>query len=71
MYICICYGVNDKTIRNETRCGRGSLSDLKKNFGLGNKCGQCIGPAQKVILEETHPVELLKFSYNKIGTTKK
>ncbi len=71
MYICICHGVNDKTIRNEARCGRGSLSDLKKNFGVGDQCGQCVHAAQKVVLEETPISELLKIPFNKKGFPKK
>ncbi len=59
MYVCICNSVNDKQIRREVREGRGRISQLKQNLGVGTQCGQCVNHAREVVFEETPISEFL------------
>lgn len=50
MYICMCYGVTDKAIKQlvETH-GVGNLRALREHLELGSQCGRCIQMAQTII----------------------
>nr|WP_297347752.1 bacterioferritin-associated ferredoxin [uncultured Glaciecola sp.] len=50
MFVCMCYGITDKQIKNavETR-GVGNMRELKKVMALGSQCGKCIELAQEII----------------------
>ena len=50
MYICLCYGVTDKTIKQAVRDhGVGNMRDLREVMDLGGQCGKCVQMAQQVI----------------------
>ena len=50
MYICLCYGVTDKTIKQAVRDhGVGNMRDLREMMDLGSQCGKCVQMAQQVI----------------------
>lgn len=49
MYVCLCKGISDRTIQQAVINGRGSLKELKANFGLGAQCGRCTSHAREVI----------------------
>ncbi|MBE7437447.1 MAG: (2Fe-2S)-binding protein [Spirochaetales bacterium] len=42
MYVCICQGVNEKTIRSAMEQGATTVGDLKRCAGVGTACGQCL-----------------------------
>lgn len=50
MFICMCYGITDKQIKNAVENhGVGNIRDLKKTMSLGTQCGKCIDMAQEII----------------------
>ena len=50
MYICLCYGVTDKTIKQAVRDhGVGNMRELREMMDLGGQCGKCVQMAQQVI----------------------
>ncbi|MFO6423206.1 (2Fe-2S)-binding protein [Motilimonas sp. KMU-193] len=44
MYICICKGITDKTIRQAVADGK-TFKMLKRELGLATQCGTCIEAA--------------------------
>ena len=50
MYICLCYAVTDKQIKQAVlKDGVGSMRELRQQLSLGSQCGKCIKAAQAVI----------------------
>ncbi len=50
MFVCMCYGVTDKDIRNAVQQdGVGNLRELRQQLDLGSQCGKCIQMAQQII----------------------
>jgi bacterioferritin-associated ferredoxin len=50
MFICMCYGVTDKTIREAVQSqGVGNLRELRQHVELGSNCGKCVQMAQQII----------------------
>ena len=52
MYVCMCYGVTDKAIRQAVESeGVGNLRELRQHLSVGSQCGRCIQMAQSIIDE--------------------
>ena len=53
MYVCICRQITESKIREVCRKGDGatSLSDLRKQLGVGVECGKCSSHARAVLRE--------------------
>lgn len=50
MFVCMCYGITDKQIKNAVEThGVGNMRELKKVMTLGSQCGKCVELAQEVI----------------------
>ena len=50
MFVCMCYGISDKTIRAAVQeNGVGNLRDLREHMEIGSQCGKCIQMAQNII----------------------
>ncbi len=50
MYVCMCYGITDKTISSVVKSqGVGNIRELRQHLELGSQCGKCIQMAQEVI----------------------
>lgn len=50
MYICVCYGVTDKQVKQAVvEDGVGNMRELRQKLGLGGQCGKCVQMAQQVI----------------------
>lgn len=50
MYVCMCYGVTDKTIQQAVHeHGVGNMRQLRELLQLGGQCGKCIQMAQSII----------------------
>ncbi|GEA10443.1 bacterioferritin-associated ferredoxin [Alteromonas sp. KUL49] len=50
MFVCMCYGVTDKDIRNAVQSeGAGNLRELRSHLNLGTQCGKCVQMAQEII----------------------
>lgn len=54
MYICLCNGVTDRTVRDAVRSGVDSLSELTAKTGCGACCGSCLPLAQEIMEGESH-----------------
>jgi bacterioferritin-associated ferredoxin len=58
MYVCICHGITDLTIKQVVReDGVGNMRQLREKLGVGSQCGKCVQMAQSmidsVIIDET------------------
>lgn len=52
MYVCLCKGVTDKTIRNAVHDqGISSMRELRQNYGVASQCGCCKSCAKEVLSE--------------------
>ena len=50
MYVCLCYGVTDKSIKQAVReHGVGNMRELRDVLDLGGQCGRCVQMAQSII----------------------
>lgn len=52
MYVCLCNGVTDKTVRDAARTGVDSLPALMAKTGCGTCCGSCLPLAQEILDHE-------------------
>lgn len=53
MYVCVCYGITDRQIREVAQAGCTSTAELTMRTGAGANCGSCLDMAAEV-LEEVH-----------------
>ncbi|CAB0149486.1 Bacterioferritin-associated ferredoxin [Pseudidiomarina piscicola] len=52
MYVCLCKGVTDKTIRRAVHDeGISSMRELRQNYGVASQCGCCKSCAKEVLTE--------------------
>lgn len=50
MFVCMCYGVTDKSIRAAVEShGVGNMRELRQHIELGAQCGKCVQMAQQII----------------------
>lgn len=50
MYVCLCHGVTDKTIKQAViENGVGSMRELRTSLNVGAQCGRCVQMAQEII----------------------
>jgi bacterioferritin-associated ferredoxin len=49
MIICICEGVNDKTISKEIQRGASSVRAIRRRCGAGGGCGQCVADLKQML----------------------
>jgi bacterioferritin-associated ferredoxin len=49
MYVCLCKGVTDKTIRQAVADGVTSMRELRQMYGIGNQCGSCTVCAKDIL----------------------
>lgn len=50
MFVCMCFGVTDKQIKEavlQHNCG--NIRELKNVMQLGEQCGKCVHMAQQII----------------------
>lgn len=51
MYVCLCKGVTDKTIRAAVADGVSSMRELRQQYGVATQCGCCTSCAKEVLSE--------------------
>lgn len=52
MYVCLCKGVTDKTIKQAVACGDvDSMRDLRQQYGVASQCGCCKQCAKETLNE--------------------
>jgi bacterioferritin-associated ferredoxin len=50
MYVCLCHGITDLTIKHAVREGGvGNMRQLRETLGVGSQCGKCVQMAQSMI----------------------
>lgn len=49
MYVCICKGVTESTLREAVYQGAGRMRDLKASLGVTEQCGLCACHAKEVL----------------------
>lgn len=49
MYICICHGVTDSTIKENINNGAHTMKALATELKVGTKCGQCTCCTKKIL----------------------
>ncbi len=56
MYVCICHGVSDRTIRQLAQSGKASsLRELREQTGAMTSCGKCARCVRDVFQENQTP----------------
>lgn len=48
MYVCLCKGVTDSTIRRAVRHGIGDFRSLRQQTGVASQCGKCACTAREI-----------------------
>ncbi|TPE48908.1 bacterioferritin [Maribrevibacterium harenarium] len=61
MYVCICYSVKEKDIKQSVAQGAHSMRDLYTELELGRQCGKCCQTAKQILNEE-----LAKLAYDAV-----
>jgi bacterioferritin-associated ferredoxin len=51
MYICLCHGVNEATIREAVLDGARTVRELGFQTGCGTQCGSCVSSVQALLAE--------------------
>ena len=53
MYVCLCHGISDKTIRHLVQKNQvTSIKSLRSCVPLGSDCGKCVRQAKMIIDSE-------------------
>lgn len=52
MYICICHGISDSTIRKAIDGGARHYRDIAHSLGAGDCCGMCVREVKEMISEQ-------------------
>jgi bacterioferritin-associated ferredoxin len=50
MYVCVCAGVSEKTIKQMVRCGK-STRQVMEECNAGKSCGACVCDVRRVVQE--------------------
>lgn len=54
MYVCICHGVTDASLKSEINRGSDSLRKIMHACGAGSDCGACVNTIKKTLGESKH-----------------
>ena len=59
MYVCVCNGLNENTVREAARKNKGSFSAVKvyETLGVKPQCGMCLCDAQNICNTEKQNAE--------------
>ncbi|HEU4850697.1 MAG TPA: (2Fe-2S)-binding protein [Telluria sp.] len=49
MIVCVCNNISDREIREAADLGLSSMSDLRRDLGVGTCCGKCVSCARQVL----------------------
>lgn len=61
MYICLCNGISDKTIRQAVRKHQPqSFQQLRKFVPVGTQCGKCVRAAREIMQDELSQIPKFK-----------
>lgn len=60
MYVCICYGITEKTIQKAARNGVTNLSQLANETGATTGCGSCADMAEDILRSQSQQPDFLQ-----------
>ncbi|MFK7874021.1 MAG: bacterioferritin-associated ferredoxin [Oligoflexales bacterium] len=49
MFVCLCFGLSEKRLREVVAQGGSTLKELQSRCGAGSSCGSCIDDLKKVL----------------------
>ena len=55
MFVCICNGITDSSIRRELEAGARSFADVQERLGVAGQCGSCELHARAIVSEYLAP----------------
>ncbi|AZZ95172.1 bacterioferritin-associated ferredoxin [Hahella sp. KA22] len=58
MYVCLCNGITDHSIREEVAKGAQHLRDVVRSLGLAKDCARCVEAAREVFDEAKSQYDL-------------
>lgn len=61
MYVCVCRGITDKTLKAAAEQG-GDFRQIIKRLGLGSECGQCVRQARVILEQESKRLSIIASS---------
>lgn len=64
MYVCICNGVTDKTIKKAFKDGYQTEEEITMKTGAGNCCGSCVDMVNDIIEECSDDLSLMASKAN-------
>jgi bacterioferritin-associated ferredoxin len=56
MYVCICNGITERTVRQAAADGVRNLSELTRRTGCAGTCGGCADYAEQILRDEHNRV---------------
>ncbi|MEZ8144653.1 MULTISPECIES: (2Fe-2S)-binding protein [Enterovibrio] len=58
MYVCLCHGISDKTLKKLAyEQGMTDIRAIRKALPLGSQCGKCIRSAKEILQDvESNPL---------------
>lgn len=62
MYVCLCHGITDRTIRKAAQSGKQSFAELQQATGLATCCGACYDFAETVWQEALSADAVMRLS---------
>ncbi len=51
MYVCLCHGINESTLREAVKNGSRTLRELSFQTGCGTQCGSCVPQVRELLTE--------------------
>ena len=51
MYVCLCYGLSEKKIKELIKNGAATLNDLQDRCSAGKSCGSCVCQLKELLTE--------------------
>lgn len=51
MYVCLCKGVTDRTIRRHAEAGARTVDEIGRRCGAGTSCGSCKPDIARLLVE--------------------
>lgn len=51
MFVCLCYGVTEKKIKQLQDDGAKTVREIQKRCHAGTSCGSCIGHLNEIVRE--------------------
>lgn len=58
MFVCVCYGITDRQIRETAQAGCRSVAELTMRTGAGANCGSCLEMAAQLI-DDVHGAKVV------------